>query len=180
MSVTGESTDANRCHDTVRSPVFKTNRREFLKLTRTSATMSLLAGCSEANRSQQTPTDTPTPTYSYKAITGTWSGSTYPEDSPQYEHSHAKLEILKEGATLGEEVGALKLLVEKGGEVHCESTLTAQDSDPPTTFWLNVEATDYPCSSHIRYRFQPATPNKLEWYITYDGESYRRVDDLSR
>lgn len=131
-----------------------------------------LAGCSEIVSSG--------PTYSYGAMTGTWTASTYPEDSDYFVHSHAQLEVTKDRATAGEEVGTLTLFVEKGGEVHCESTLTAHDSDPPGTFWLNVDGNDFPCSSHLRYRFQPATPNKLEWYITYDKEDYRKVSDLKR
>lgn len=163
------------------------HRRTFLTLGGTSAgTMCLLAGCSVADRPRQTPTDTqgylPEPTHSYEAITGTWTASTYPEDSTDFEHSHAKLEIVTESATPGEEVGTLTLFVEKGGEVHCGSTLTAYDADPPTAFWVNVDADsgDYPCFTHLRYRFEPVAPNRLEWYITYNGGFDRQVPDLSR
>lgn len=172
------------------------NRRTVLTLAGTSAVgMSLLAGCSGVISSQRTrtatptgtPTDTPTETpieasttHSYEAITGTWTGSTYDEDDPRFEHSHAKLEISKEDGTVGEEIGTLQLLVEEGGEVHCESTLTAHDAAPPTTFWLNVDGDSFPCSKHRRYRFQTATPDELEWYIRYSSGSYRQVTDLSR
>lgn len=120
----------------------------------------------ETSTDTATPTDTPT--YSYERITGSWTAPTYEEGVA--EHSYVKLEISEEAAKPREETGTLKLLVKKDGEVHCKSTLTAHESDPPKTFSLWANADNFPCDSHMLYEFEPAGPKELKWYLVYrDG-----------
>lgn len=123
-----------------------------------------------------TETATPKPTYSYEAITGTWTGETN-----RNRHSFAKVEIVKERATAGEEVGTATLFKEKGGEVVCEATLSAHHSDPPRTFWVDVDSGYYPCNRQGRYRFRRSTVNYMHWFIRPDDEyEYFKGAPLSR
>lgn len=136
-------------------------------------------------KSTATPTDTPTqretatttakPTYSYEAITGTWTGETN-----RRRHSFAEVEILESRATVGEELGIVKLFTEEGGRVVCQSSLFAHRSDPPTTFWGDVEGSAWPCDEHVRYRFHRESADLMRWFIRSEDGTYFEATSLNR
>lgn len=151
------------------------HRRKFLRLGASAVTTSLLAGCSEVV--------SPDPTYSYEAITGVWNGESPPG---RRLHDWATVAFSSKEGAVGEEIGKVKFLEKRGGDVVCQSSLTVRHSDPPT-YWVDVEGGSYPCGTHQRYRFK-YKPHKnrdfgsrLLWFLTHDNEDiYHREASLKR
>lgn len=142
------------------------HRRKFLTMAGVSAvTPSLLAGCSGITSSE--------PKYSYETITGVWHGETPPG---RRIHEWATVAFNSNQAAVGDEIGIVKFLEKKGGDVLCESTLTVRHSDPPT-YWVDVQGGSFPCDTHQRYRFKHRPHedrefgSRLLWFLTHNDEA---------
>lgn len=153
------------------------HRREFLGLTGASAvTTSLLSGCSAFSSNQG-------PAYSYEAITGVWHGETPPG---RRIHEWATVAFRSKRAAAGEEIGTVKFLEKRGGDLLCQSSLIVHHSDPPT-YWVDVTGGSFPCGTHRRYRFKHKPhedrdfDSRLLWFLTHDNEDiYHREATLTR
>ena len=152
------------------------HRRKFLTLIGARAvTTAPLGGCSGVV--------SPESTYSYEDITGTWGAETPPG---RRLHDWATVAFSSKRAPVGKEIGTVKFLKKKGGEVVCRGSLIVHHSDPPT-YWVDVMGGAFPCDTHRRYRFKhlPHEDRELDsrllWYLSHNDEHiYHREAALTR